>query len=411
MAEGDEHRSQRKNLMPAFAFRHIKDLYPVFWGKARECVEGIVKQIKADLTMSQAPENIEKSSQSQAVSTAAIDVRNWASRATLDIIGVAGLGHDFGAINKSDNEISRAYRNLLRPSGKAQLFQLLNTFLPNWFVARLPLRRNNEIDGSVNIIRAMCRELIRTKKEKLAKQELTDIDILSIALESGGFGDENLVDQLMNFLAAGHETTASTMTMAIWALCVNPDIQDRLRKEIHENLPSINSKKDISSLEIDHLPYLNAVCNEVLRYYSPAPMTFRQAVSDNRILGHHVPKGTSIVIAPEATNKDISLWGPDALSFNPDRWMPISEGDKRAASGGATSNYAFMTFLQGPHSCIGQGFAKAEFACLLAAWIGRFHFELKNKQDMDEKNVLQKGGITARPPQEFWVYAKVLEDW
>jgi cytochrome P450 len=169
------------------------------------------------------------------------------------------------------------------------------------------------------------------------------------------------------------------------------------------NLPSIDSEKGVSSLEADHQPYLNTVCNEVLGYYPPAPMTLRHAVSDTYIVGQEVPKGTVINVSPAATNKDLSLWSLDALKFNPDRWMAKSEGGR--------SNYAFMSFLHGPRSFIGQGFSKAKFACLLAAWIGRFQFELKNREDLDEKNVLVKGGIAARPPQGLWVYAKVLDDW
>jgi hypothetical protein len=62
-------------------------------------------------------------------------------------------------------------------------------------------------------------------------------------------------------------------------------------------------------------------------------------------------------------------------------------------------------------SIIGQGFTKAEFTCLLAAWIGRFQFELKDRENLEDKNVLVKGGITGRSPQTLLVYAKVLDDW
>ena len=95
------------------------------------------------------------------------------------------------------------------------------------------------------------------------------MDILSVALESGGFTDENLIDQLMTFLAAGHETTASAMTWAAYLLAKHPEVQTRLRAEIRENLPSISdTDTTVSSVDIDRLPYLTAVCNEVLRYLS-----------------------------------------------------------------------------------------------------------------------------------------------
>ncbi|KAI0840689.1 cytochrome P450 [Hypoxylon sp. FL0890] len=406
LAEGDEHRTQRKNLMPAFAFRHVKDLYPTFWAKGREVVQAMTKIIIADAQHEASVQDPEK-----AKKTAVIDVGSWASRATLDIIGLSGLGKDFGAIQNPDTELSETYRRVFKPSRQAQMLALLGVLLPDWVIGRIPVKRNHDINESARTIRNVCRDLIREKKEKLERKELKDRDILSVALESGVFTEDNLVDQLMTFLAAGHETTATAMTWAIYMLSKNPEVQNRLRAEIREKLPPIDSDREVNSHEIDQMPYLNAVCNEVLRYYSPVPITLREAAVDTTIQGHKVPKGTSIILCPWATNFDKTLWGPDAHEFKPERWVPKGPDDKRAASGGATSNYAFMTFLHGPRSCIGLQFAKAEFACLLATWVGRFEFVLKNKEEEDEKNVTIKGGITARPERGIQVYATVVDGW
>ncbi|KAI1416795.1 cytochrome P450 [Hypoxylon sp. FL1857] len=406
LAEGDEHRTQRKNLMPAFAFRHVKDLYPEFWGKGREVVQAMTKAILADAQNAASIQDPEK-----AKKTAVIDVGGWASRVTLDIIGLSGLGKDFGAIKNPNAELSETYRRVFKPSRQAQILALLGLLIPDWIIGRIPVRRNHDINESARTIRNVCRDLIREKKEKLERKELKDRDILSVALESGVFTEDNLVDQLMTFLAAGHETTATAMTWAIYMLSKNPEVQNRLRAEIREKLPPIDSDREVTSQEIDQMPYLNAVCSEVLRYYSPVPLTLREAAVDTTIQGHKVPKGTTIILCPWATNFDKTLWGPDAHEFNPERWIPKGPEDKKAASGGATSNYAFMTFLHGPRSCIGLQFAKAEFACLLATWIGRFEFALKNKEDEDEKNLAIKGGITARPERGMYVYATVVDGW
>lgn len=406
LAEGDEHKTQRKNLMPAFAFRHIKDLYPSFWAKGREVVQAMTDTIIAEAQREASIQDPEK-----AKKTAVIEVGGWASRVTLDIIGLTGLGKDFGAIKNPDAELSETYRRVFKPSRQAQILALLGILLPDWVIGRIPVKRNHDINEAAQTIRNVCRDLIREKKEKLMRNELKDRDILSVALESGVFTEENLVDQLMTFLAAGHETTATAMTWAIYMLSKNPDVQKRLRAEIRERLPPIDSDREVTSQEIDQMPYLNAVCSEVLRYYSPVPLTLREAAVDTTIQGHKVPKGTAIILSPWATNLDKTLWGPDAHEFNPDRWIPKSPEDKRAASGGATSNYAFMTFLHGPRSCIGLQFAKAEFACLLATWVGRFEFALKNKEDEDEQNLAIKGGITARPERGMYVYATIVDGW
>jgi len=406
IAEGDKHKIQRKNLMPAFAFRHIKDLYPIFWTKSREAVLALTESIKTAELGDKEGEGVGKVAPGEIV----IEVGKWASRATLDIIGVAGMGQDFGAIQNPDTELNRTYRTVFKPTRQAQILGMLNLFLPDWFVRSLPVKRNGEIEAAAAVIRTTCRKLIRAKKERLEKNELTDVDILSVALESGGFSEEKLVDQMMTFLAAGHETTATAMTWGVYMLCLNPEIQTRLRKEIREKLPSLEEEIDITSQQVDHMPYLNAVCNEVLRYHPPVPLTLRDAAHDTTILGQFVPKGTRVMLVPWATNKDQSLWGPDAAKFNPKRWLP-SEKNPQSANGGAPSNYAFLTFLHGPRSCIGQAFAKAEFAILLAAWIGRFEFTLKNEEEFDERNMLIKGGATAKPAKGLYVKVKVVEGW
>ncbi|KAI0010982.1 cytochrome P450 [Xylariaceae sp. FL0662B] len=432
LAEGDEHKLQRKNLMPAFAYRHIKDLYPSFWEKGREVVQALTRHVVAEASDQANFGDVEKARKSSV-----IEVGDWASRVTLDIIGLLGLGRDFGAIQNPNTELNQMvrmsisqdealntspwgylrssallkYRGLFKPNRQAQMLALLGVFLPDRVIAWLPVKRNNDINASAKFIRAACRDMIREKKEKLARKEPADHDILSVALESGGFTDEELVDQLMTFLAAGHETTASSMTWSVYMLAKHPEFQTRLRQEIREKLPPIESDREVNSVDIDRMPYLNAVCNEVLRYWAPVPLTLRDTATDTSIMGQKVPKGTKIVLAPWAINFEKALWGPDANEFNPERWMAKDPDDKRAAGGGAPSNYAFMSFLHGPRSCIGQTFAKAEFACLLASWIGRFEFSLKNLEELDEKNVEIRGAVTARPAKGMYVHATIVDGW
>ena len=129
LAEGEEHKTQRKNLMPAFAFRHVKDLYPLFWEKSREVVEAMTEQVddggirNEDLPDFQKRPDVENDA-------AVIEVGEWASRATLDIIGVAGLGQDFGAIRDPDTVLNKTYRTVFKPSRQAALLNLLTLFLP-----------------------------------------------------------------------------------------------------------------------------------------------------------------------------------------------------------------------------------------------------------------------------------------
>ncbi|KAL8949349.1 MAG: hypothetical protein Q9222_004535 [Ikaeria aurantiellina] len=395
LAEGDEHRTQRKNLMPAFAYRHIKDLYPVFWAKSAEMTKALTH---ITLSKMEKPE-------SDLANAPVVEIGDWSSRATLDIIGTAGMGHDFGAIKNPTTELNVIYRTIFQPSPQAQLLGMLSLILPRMIVQNIPMKRNQEIPEAAQGIRRICRKLIQEKKQRLSEKDgNAGIDIISVALSSGGFTDENLVDQMMTFLAAGHETTATAMIWAVYALCCKPQYQTRLREEIRANLPSIEDPSaSITAEAFDRLPFLHAVCNEVLRLHPPVTITLRQASKDTSISGQHIPKGVPIILCPTATNRSKQLWGADALEFKPERWLAPGQ----ANSGGATSNYALLTFLHGPRSCIGQAFAKAEFAVLLAGLFGRFEMQLEDP----EREIKITTGITARPKEGMRVRMRAVDGW
>ncbi|WEW58119.1 hypothetical protein PRK78_003586 [Emydomyces testavorans] len=394
LVEGDVHRVQRKNLNPAFSYRHIKELYPVFWEKSIELVQAIEKTVQF------LPDGKK-----------IIAVGDWARPATLDIIGLAGMGYNFNCIHDSNNLLQREFWKLLsRPPLFSRLLVFLSLFIYPDLVDYLPLKHTRNAQEASDRIRSFARQLIQERKQKLKTDKRNDnIDIISIALESGGFSDESLVDQVMTFLAAGHETTSTAIQYVIYALCQHPDMQSRLRSEIRSNLPSIIMNTNgapptpITAAQIDSLPYLNAVCNEVLRYYPPAPFTVRQAARDTTLLNTFIPKGTVLSISMPAVNRNPELWGPDAETFNPDRWL----GPGRANTGGAESNYAFLTFLHGPRSCIGSAFAKGELACVVAAMVGRFEFELEKPDE--ELEILE--GLTIAPKHGVRVKVKVVEGW
>lgn len=148
------------------------------------------------------------------------------------------------------------------------------------------------------------------------------------------------------------------------------------------------------------------MCNETLRLYPTVPITSRVTSNDTFILDTHVPKGTRIVLSPWAINRSREHWGEDAEKFVPERWIDPTSG-KSTNSGGATSNYSNMTFLHGPRSCIGQGFAKAELKALVVAFVGKFEFELAK----NGKEVKVGGVITQKPVDGVDLQLKIVNEW
>jgi cytochrome P450 len=135
----------------------------------------------------------------------------------------------------------------------------------------------------------------------------------------------------------------------------------------------------------------------------------RVAANDATLADQFIPKGTTVILAPWAINTSTTLWGPDALKFKPERWL---DADGKANNrGGADSNYSFLTFLHGPRSCIGQKFAQAEFACLLAAWVGSFEMEFEKGSPHEVGEPEVEGSITSKPQGGLWVHLKEVNGW
>ncbi|KAL2067541.1 hypothetical protein VTL71DRAFT_1966 [Oculimacula yallundae] len=377
IANGASHKRQRKILMPAFAFRHVKDLYPVFWSKALKSTTVLAAALQQPDIPGSKPSNVQ-------------NVYDWASRVTLDIIGVAGMGFEFNATTDPSGALYASYHALFMT--EPPLFRWLNIGITIPFQYIFPIIKLAfpNLKGSIQTIKGIAYDLIEQKRSALKDGKATGVDILSVAMESGDLNDDELANQIMTFLAAGHETTASALTWTTYLLSTHPEVQRRLREEIRSELcENGRLKTEVDAIQIDHLPYLNAVCNEVLRIMPSVPITIREPIHDTTVQGQPVPKGTKILVAAWAVNASKEFWGEDAEEFNPDRWL--KEGNSK--TGGAESNFANLTFLHGPRSCIGKDFARSEMLCLVAAWFGKFEVEL-------EYPGLQKdmiGWVTLRP--------------
>ncbi|KAI1172264.1 cytochrome P450 [Nemania sp. FL0916] len=419
LAEGDQHKLQRKTLSPAFAYRHIKDLTGLMWEISSNAVASLAEVVP---TVSEAD-----------VPPHVVNINEWASQVTLDIILVAGIGQDMDSVRNRDGRyktLQQVYKTVFTSSRQDFILLLLRVFvLPNSLMPYVPLKRNREIGRAAQALREVCRELIRQKKKDLESElaDKTEKDILTVALSYGGFTEDELIEQLLTFLAAGHETTATALSWSVYALSKDLAMQTRLREEIRAHLPSpsLSEPRGPAGLNtiIDRMPYLHAICLEVLRYFAPVPITIREAAVDTTISGTPVPAGTKVIICPRATNRAVSLWGDDAGVFNPERHLsqprqaytdPLEEhghSERPKKHAGTRSNYATLTFLHGPRSCIGQSFAQSELAILLATLIGRFEFTLADELLRDETKLKLRRGATNRPLKGLKMKVKLVEGW
>ena len=360
-------------------------MYPTFWRKAGELEQVFENACRATKIHTD-------------------DMNDWASRVTLDMIGLATLGHDFAATGGVQTPELKAYLDFFSPTFASIVSWGLGSFVPMTWLRQIPLLNRTGLWRSVRIARRISAEMIASRRDQTkygnseAKEtSIENFNIISRSIETNAFTDAELSDHVMTMITAGHDTTSATLIWTIYSLCKNQIVQDRLRQEIHTaNLP-VDSSFTATDVSSRNLPYLHAVLKEVFRLYPAIPTVTRIALKDTTLLGHKIPVGTTVMSCPWALGASKDLWGPDALEFNPDRWIVSNDSDRprTSAKGGAVSNYAFSTFSYGPRNCIGQQIARAELECLVARLVGRFRFSLT---DEDLRKPVMAGGIIVAKP-------------
>jgi cytochrome P450 len=400
-AEGESHKRQRKALQPAFNYRHILDLYPLFWSKTREMLTAIAEDTAV-------PGNN------------VVDIQEWFNRATLDIISMGGFGADFHSIAKPESPFLSVYRKLFSPPSDSQTGPLLAALLPSWLITRVPLERVKEILRAVDAIRQTVYELMianRAKAMRNPKKVLQGKGVLEVAMRSRALSERELIDQSMTIMAAGHDTTGFSLTAALMELSLDQDLQVRLRQEIRANLPSPYHAEAVNPAEIDALPLLNAICNETLRFRPAVPSIGRVSITNTTtIAGHKIPKGTNIIIPTPLLNHNQAYWSNSsypANEFHPERWLKDGDHTRLNSTGGATDNCSFTTFGRGPRTCIGERFARAEMAVVLAGLVGRFEIKFHGASGKGRpiEELYVRHGVSSHVIGGFWVTLEEVEGW
>ncbi|KAJ3892340.1 cytochrome P450 [Lentinula edodes] len=384
-ADGDVHKRQRKIMLPGFSAPEAKHLLPFF----SSCAAALCSRWTDILSAS--------SEQCQV-----FNVADWISRATLDAIGQAAFDYDFGATNNQDTELSKVYQNLMiktfgTPSKTALLMLDLSRYIPLSVMEFLDNHNPRfSLIHRVNNLAHVTAKYLVDMKSGLLLEGKNKKDIMSLLVKANKeasqnpklqLSEEELFAQMRVLLFAGHETSGTSLTFALFELVRNPELQTRLRKEIRNTERKIAERGDVevTAQDLESMPFLNAVVKETLRFHPVAVHLFRIAVEDDvlplmkpivattgEILKEVVvPKGTRIVGSIPAYNRHEDVFGNDAFTFNPDRWLDPGHV-KNSVSLGVYANLA--TFSAGIRSCIGWRFAVLEMQAFLVELIKNFEF-------------------------------------
>ncbi|RHZ54739.1 hypothetical protein Glove_423g12 [Diversispora epigaea] len=386
LAEGDVHKRQRKMMNPVFSHSNIKEMIPTF---------AEIGHLLKEIWMKELVDNKERK----------FDITSYLSQATLDIIGKVGFNYQFNSLT-SENELASAYRMILFNNTRSSFHDLI-ALLSNFFqiIHKLPIKYNYIIKEASKIIEKVSSKLVNEGLEGVKQSNLQGNDILSVLIKRNVEEKDNekmtfdeLKNQIMTFLAAGHETSSVAIGWGLYNLSKDKELQDLLRKELINEFPDPNFIPTFD--QINKLEYLNAVVKETLRLDPPIPVALRVSNKDDFIDGYFIPKGTTIIIPINTIHKLPSIWGPDSYEFKPSRWLDpsISSPDSKI-----NSNYSWIPFLTGTRSCIASKMALNEIKVLLAILIRNFEFR-------DEGIKIKKRfSIVAKPDPDIKLWVKKVD--
>ncbi|KIK58654.1 hypothetical protein GYMLUDRAFT_694329 [Collybiopsis luxurians FD-317 M1] len=374
---GDDHRQMRKAMNPAFSIPNLMAQTDMYY----EAIQGLV-----DIFAAQADQKEGK----------IIQVYEWMSKVTLDIICETAFGYRTDSLHNPHNELAEAYEHLVNLQSGTNLVKFIGTviipgmprFLQTEFAYRhrnifsyvSPLAPLTTVLDSMHTIKRVSTQMVQDKIKESIESGMVEgdselsgkKDIMSILIRArmrevgDGYkmSDEAMMAQVLTFLGAGHETTASGLAWTLWLLSKDIASQEKLRAEITPFYAQ-NPRLDYKTLR--DLQWLDCVVMESLRVMPPVPLTLRESGKSDYIDGTFIPKGTLFWIPIRVINTWKEVWGDDAEEFRPDRWLNLPKD--------YNSTFSTFSFIAGPHACIGKTMAIVEMKAVLAALIANFTFE------------------------------------
>jgi len=290
-----------------------------------------------------------------------VEVESQMTALTLEVIGEAGFSESFGMLTTPKPEALATVSALKDVLGWAS--ESTNDVPVIGHVRRA--LRGPSVRRSMATLRSHVDHLVQ---QRVSMPGDVNNDLLALMLNTADpeTGEklplDNVADQVLTFLVAGHETTASLLASAVLELARSPEDQERIRASLPLH-PTFNYD------EVAGAGYVRQVLNETLRLHPPAPGFFRRARTDTVLDGYEIPSGRIVFVLSLAAQRDKDAWGEDAAVFRPERFA--RESLRRFP------DRFFAPWGTGPRNCIGMPFALQEAALVLSMIVHAFDFELE----------------------------------
>ena len=356
LAEGAEWRWQRRAASPVFTHRNIANLAPLM-SLAAECA---VKRFEG-------------------AGKRAVDAYDEMITTTFEVI--SDVTFSGGSFDR--DQVHHAIDQYINEAGRVSIMDILG--FPDW------VPRPERVAGRRKLreMHALANSVIE-ERQKHGGEGVPDL--LDLLLEGEDpetkqrMSLDQLRDNLMTFIVAGHETTALTLSWAIYLMARYPEHQKRARQEAQSVLQGRIAGAD----DVPYLPFMRQVIDETLRLYPAAAIISRTAMAPDTLCGREVRPKDSVIVPIYALHRSHVLWeNPDA--FDPSRF----ENPK------SIKRYAYLPFGDGPRICIGASFALQEAIIILATLLSRFEFEMVAGKEPELEMI-----FTLRPKGGVWVTTK-----
>ncbi len=353
-SEGERHRRQRRLIQPAFHRKQIAAHARVI----AEHGERLAARWREGET---------------------VDVLREMRRLTLAVVGRVLFGADVGRDADAVGEELAASIKLLNLFGapRRRPFDVLR---------RLPFARAQRFGQARARLDAVTYRIISERRARGRDRG----DLLSMLLaaqdEEGAMSDEQLRDEVMTLIQAGHETTANALTWTWYLLALNPDAEAKL----HLELDQVLAGRAPTDEDVPRLPYAEMVFLEAMRLYPPAWMTTRFLLKEHSVGGYTLPAGALVILSQYVTHRD-GRYYPEPQRFLPERW---TQGERAARP-----PHAYFPFGGGARRCIGEGLAILEGVLLVATLANRWRLRLASDREVTPQPFITlspRGGMPMR---------------
>ncbi|KAI0113523.1 bifunctional P-450:NADPH-P450 reductase [Nemania sp. FL0031] len=298
------------------------------------------------------------------------------TRLALDTLALCSMGFRFNSFyTKELHPMIEAMGGFLVESGKRP-----SRVLPSFFY------RNDDAKywKDIEVLRKTAQEVLEARKRNPDdRKDLLNAMLSGVDTKTGKhMSDSSIIDNLITFLIAGHETTSGTLSFAFYRLLKNPEAYRKIQQEVDE----VIGKGPITVEHLSKLPYITAVLRETLRLDSPIPMFGVVSLEDQLLAGRYpVSKDEPCALFLTRAHVDPAVWGDDAHDFKPERMLDESFNK--------LPKNAWKPFGNGARACIGRPFAMQEAILAMAVLFQNFNFVMHDPT----YNLAIKQTLTIKP--------------